>query len=68
MAPAGTPKDVVAELNKAINTALKDPGFLAQLHSEGSTPVGGSVAETQRYIAQQQDKWASLIEKAHIKF
>ncbi len=68
VAPAGTPAPVVQQINQAINAALKDPGFLEQLHNEGSKPVGGTVPETADYIHRQQEKWAALIKKAHIKF
>lgn len=68
VAPANTPDAVVAQMNQAINGALHDPGFLAQLHSEGSKPVGGTVPQTREYIRNQQTQWAALIEKAHIKF
>jgi tripartite-type tricarboxylate transporter receptor subunit TctC len=40
--PAKTPKGIVEKLNKAINTALKDPALIKFFISQGVTPLGGS--------------------------
>src|ERR1700733_11310008 len=42
LAPAKTPPDVVAKLNKAVNTALTDPQIRDKLVQSGATPAGGT--------------------------
>jgi tripartite-type tricarboxylate transporter receptor subunit TctC len=40
-APAGTPPDVVARLNREINEALRDPGLSRLMLDNGLEPIGG---------------------------
>jgi len=44
MAPAGTPKEIIARLNAEIRKALADPGVQAQLRDQGLTVRGTSPA------------------------
>ncbi len=68
VAPASTPEPIVKRVNEAINQALKDPALLAQLHAEGSRPVGGTVQATTDYVKAEQASWAKLIKDAKISF
>lgn len=42
LAPAGTPADIVAKLNKDINEALNDEGLKKRLAAAFYSPIGGS--------------------------
>jgi tripartite-type tricarboxylate transporter receptor subunit TctC len=42
LAPAGTPPDIVAKLNKDINEVLSDPEFKQRLAALHYVPIGGS--------------------------
>ena len=44
-APAGTPKDIVDKIAKAIQTATRDQTVAARLNAIGVTPNGNSPAE-----------------------
>jgi tripartite-type tricarboxylate transporter receptor subunit TctC len=48
--PAKTPPAIVEKLNKAINTALKDPALIKFFVSQGVAPVGGSSEELQTAV------------------
>lgn len=67
VAPAGTPADVVASINGAMNKVLADPATIAMFTAEGSTAMGGSPDAAMRYIAEEQSKWARLIKEAGIQ-
>ncbi|MDP2410258.1 MAG: tripartite tricarboxylate transporter substrate binding protein [Pseudolabrys sp.] len=64
---SGVPADVVAKLNKAINTVLVRPD-LAQRWSElGVTPLGGSPQDAEKRNADETRRWSEVIKSAGIK-
>jgi tripartite-type tricarboxylate transporter receptor subunit TctC len=63
LAPAGTPKAIVAKLNRAISEVAKDPVFQDRLHSMGFTIAVGPSDEFRQFIEQEAAKWAKLIEQ-----
>jgi tripartite-type tricarboxylate transporter receptor subunit TctC len=62
-APRGTPADIVAILNKAINAALSDPKMLKRIAEFGGTPLPMSPAEFGKLVADETVKWAKVVEK-----
>lgn len=42
MAPSGTPEEIIALLNAAVNEALSDPELAERINNSGSVPMGGS--------------------------
>jgi tripartite-type tricarboxylate transporter receptor subunit TctC len=66
LAPAGTPKDVVAKLNQALNQALQSPEIRESLATDGSLPAGGTPEEFGAYIKHEKDRMGEIIAKAHI--
>jgi tripartite-type tricarboxylate transporter receptor subunit TctC len=66
-APANTPADIVALLNKEVNTALADPAFKTRLAELGSEPFATSPAEFGKFIADYTEKWRKVIRAANIK-
>src|SRR3569623_1793782 len=56
VAPAGTPKDVVAALNKAAGEAMKDPDVMSKLSSQGAILVGDTPDEFRAFIASETAK------------
>ena len=62
-APKGTPADVVAILNKAIDAALSDPKMQKRIAEFGGTPLPMSPAEFGRLVADETAKWAKVVEK-----
>ena len=59
--PAGTPADVIARLNHAVNAAFADPAMKAKLADTGGTPLPGSAADFGKLMAAETDKWAKVI-------
>ena len=66
-APAGTPAEIIATLNKAVNAALADPNVKAKLAHFGAEPNPMSSADFGKFIAAETDKWAKVIKFAKIK-
>jgi tripartite-type tricarboxylate transporter receptor subunit TctC len=66
-APKGTPKDVIATLNKEINVILAAPQTKEKFANIGGTALGGTPEEYGKFIAAEVDKWAKVIKAANIK-
>ena len=63
-APKGTPPEVIAVLNKAMNDALADPNIKARLAEMGGMHMGGTPAEFGKIIADETEKWRKVVEFA----
>jgi tripartite-type tricarboxylate transporter receptor subunit TctC len=63
---AGTPPDVVATLNSAINKALQDGELKTSFAKFGLTPRGTSLAEGAAFTKDEYLKWKKVIEDGHI--
>jgi tripartite-type tricarboxylate transporter receptor subunit TctC len=60
-APKGTPKEIVAKLNREINAALADPKMKDRLAELGGTPIAGSPADFWKLHAAETEKWAKVV-------
>jgi tripartite-type tricarboxylate transporter receptor subunit TctC len=67
VAPAGTPKDVVARLNAAIVKALADPEVRAKLADQGLTPRGSSPDDLGKATRAQLARYRKLFDETGIK-
>ena len=67
LAPAGTPKDVVAKLNTAINAALKLEDVRTKLEGAGIDIQGGTPEQFAGVIKAEVDKWGKVIKEAGIQ-
>jgi tripartite-type tricarboxylate transporter receptor subunit TctC len=66
-APKGTPTDIVDLLNREINAALADAGTKAQIAGMGVSGLGGSPADFGRFLGDETEKWARVIQFAGLK-
>jgi tripartite-type tricarboxylate transporter receptor subunit TctC len=66
VAPAHTPPDIVALLNKEINGALADPAMIAKLNDLGATSMAMTPQEFEKFIVAETQKWAKVVESAGI--
>ena len=67
-APAATPPDIIATLNKLINTALGDPRIRQRLIELGVIPAAAnSPGEFAKFISDEVEKWSKVIKFAGIK-
>ncbi|MFA4912877.1 MAG: tripartite tricarboxylate transporter substrate binding protein [Burkholderiaceae bacterium] len=67
LARAGTPAPIVEKLNKALNDVLTDPEVKDTFQKQGGTPIGGSPAQFDTFIRDEQQRWAKVIRQANIK-
>jgi tripartite-type tricarboxylate transporter receptor subunit TctC len=66
-APARTPNNIVAKLNRETNASLADPGLKAKLANFGAIVMTGSPDDFRKFIASEIDKWGKVIRFANIK-
>jgi tripartite-type tricarboxylate transporter receptor subunit TctC len=67
LAPAGIPPDVLATLNKAFATVLRDPEVLARFKSFGSRPMMTDPKEFGDFIASEIKKWTAVVDASNLR-
>ena len=67
MAPAGTPREIVAKLYKAVATSLQDPKVKEQFAASGADPVGNTPEEFASLVRSEVSKWAKVVKAAGLK-
>ena len=65
-APAGTPADIVGEVNQGVNEFLGSDAGREQLARIWMTPLGGTPQQLADYIAKENAKWGPIIRDANI--
>jgi tripartite-type tricarboxylate transporter receptor subunit TctC len=65
--PAGTPADVAARLQKAVQETLKDPEVRKRFTDLGAQPVGSTPAQFADYLKKEDAKWAEVVRKGNIR-
>ena len=61
-APAKTPKDVIAVLNKAINEGLADDGMKKKIADMGGMHMGGTPEDFGKIVESETAKWKKVVE------
>jgi len=64
LAPAKTPKAIVASLHDEIVKALNAPDIKARLANDGNEAVGSTPEEFAAYIAAEIPKWARVVKRS----
>lgn len=67
VAPAGTPPDVVAQLNKALVKVMADPEIRNRLAISGMDATSDTPQQFARLLSTERAKWGDLIRKAGIQ-
>jgi tripartite-type tricarboxylate transporter receptor subunit TctC len=67
LAPAATPRDVVAKLNGAMNAALKQEDVRSRLTGAGIEIQGGTPEQFGKVIQAEVDKWGRIVRSAGIQ-
>jgi tripartite-type tricarboxylate transporter receptor subunit TctC len=67
LAPAGTPKPVVARLNQAVNEALAMKSVHEAYAKQGAMVLGGTAEAAGTYIRNEIAKWESVVKAAGIR-
>jgi tripartite-type tricarboxylate transporter receptor subunit TctC len=65
-APAKTPKDVIAIINKAMNDGLKSPKMVARLADLGGVPLTGTPEDFGKIVVAETEKWKKVVEFAGV--
>jgi tripartite-type tricarboxylate transporter receptor subunit TctC len=66
-APKGTPRDVIATLNAAINAGLRDPELAARFAQLEATPQLFTPAEYGVFLGSEAERWGKAVTAAGIK-
>jgi len=66
VAPAATPKPVIAKLNAAIERVLAMPDVRKKFADLGVDPVGGPPEAFARHIHTESEKWGRVVKAANI--
>lgn len=64
--PAGTPADIVAKLNDAVNKVMGSADFKKRMLDLGTTSHVGPPADLSKQLRGDIAKWAAVIKKANI--
>ena len=67
LAPAGTPAEVIAQLNAEVNAMLAQPAVRETLAKQGLNPMGGPASRLADVIRQELDRWPRVVAAAGIK-
>jgi tripartite-type tricarboxylate transporter receptor subunit TctC len=67
VAPAGTPKEVIAALHGAIAATVNDPAVRKALTDLGVDVVGGTPEELRAYLKSEIPKWAEVVKASGAK-
>jgi len=67
LAPANTPKDVIARLNAEFNKALQQPELRKRLGDEGADPAGGTPEQFAALIKDDIPRWGKVVKESGAK-
>ena len=67
LAPAGTPREIVARLSAETAKVVASPEIRARFEQLGVEPVGGTPEETARFLDEEIRKWSGVITTAKVK-
>ena len=67
LAPAKTPRDVIAKVNAEVNKALKSPEVIDRLAKLGAEPMSMAPAEFDNFIRHEHDELGKIMREAGAK-
>jgi tripartite-type tricarboxylate transporter receptor subunit TctC len=65
--PAGTPKDIVADLHRLIVGSLSQPDVKERLSAMAYVPIGSSPEECSAFFKDEMAKWSKVIKDAGLR-
>src|SRR5262249_4080895 len=66
-APAGTPAEVVDQLNAAINAALQSPEMRASMYILGFKPRIGPARDFATFVTAEIPRWTAVVKASGVK-
>jgi len=67
VAPAGTPKDVVAALNKHVRAIVESADFGKRMLELGGEPKASTPEELEARLIADIEMWAAVVKKAGLE-
>jgi tripartite-type tricarboxylate transporter receptor subunit TctC len=67
VAPKNTPAEIIDKLYREIDAGLTDPKIMARFAEVGSVPKSMAPADFGKFIAEDTEKWGTVIRAANIK-
>jgi len=67
LAPAGTPKDIVARLNREINKALESPDLKERFVAQTFDPVPGSPEDFRKFLVSEDVRWREVQKLVNVR-
>ncbi|MCY1246914.1 hypothetical protein D9M72_601900 [compost metagenome] len=67
MAPAGTPTEIIAKLQKEIAAMLATPEMRAQLAAVGAEPIGSTSQQMGQQIKDEVQRFSALAQKVQLE-
>ena len=67
LAPAGTPKEIIARLHGEIARGLATAELKERFTTLGAEPVGSSPEQFSAFIREEVQKWGDVVRKLGIK-
>ncbi len=67
VAPKGTPAEVIAAVNKAVNAAHADPAVKEKLAKVASVPMPGTPEEFGAFIERERQQWLPIVQETGAK-
>jgi tripartite-type tricarboxylate transporter receptor subunit TctC len=68
LAPAGTPKPVIAKLNASVRKIMDSPAVAERFRGLGANPGASSPEEFTARIRDELQQWRSLVKQLNLKF
>jgi tripartite-type tricarboxylate transporter receptor subunit TctC len=66
-APKGTPSDVIAKLNAAINAGLNDPAVKAYFANVEANPLAFTPKQYGAFLASEAERWGKAVKAAGVR-
>ena len=66
LAPAATPKDIVAKLNTEMVKVIQSADFKKRMAEIGAEPIGNSADQMANQIKEETEKFAKLVKEAKV--
>jgi tripartite-type tricarboxylate transporter receptor subunit TctC len=67
VAPAGTPRPVIAKLNAAMRTALTSPDVQARIDTDGAEAFASTPEQYAADIDREETKWSEIVRRSGAK-
>ena len=66
LAPAGTPRDILAKVQRDTAAVLAETDTKARLYVQGMTPVGNSSAEFAKAMDEELKRWGAVVKNRNL--